>query len=76
MAAVVVDDYMFVANCGDSECVLGRRRRKRSHIIPAESAVYPSVEERDHPDWLNMAPFPSPGHDAILVSKVSSTRMS
>mmetsp|Transcript_3230 Transcript_3230/g.4214 ORF Transcript_3230/g.4214 Transcript_3230/m.4214 type:complete len:480 (+) Transcript_3230:160-1599(+) len=73
VSAIVLDDYLYVANAGDSECVLGRRRRKRKHIVQAESNVYPTPEERDHPDWTNMAPFPTPGHDAIIVSKAHKT---
>ena len=73
VAAIVVDDYLYVGNAGDSECVLGRRRRKRKHIVQAEKDVYPTDQERDFPDWVDMAPFPSPGHDAIIVSKAHKT---
>ena len=73
VTAVIVDDYLFVANAGDSECVLGRRRRKRRHVVHAEKDVYPSEQERDCPDWIDMAPFPTPGHDAVIISKAHKT---
>lgn len=73
VTAVVIDDYLYVANAGDSECVLGRRRRKRRHVVHAEKDVYPSEQDRDSPDWIEMAPFPTPGHDAIIVSKAHKT---
>jgi serine/threonine protein phosphatase PrpC len=73
VAAIVIDDYLYVGNAGDSECILGRRRRRRKHLPQNEQDVYPTEQERDFPDWLDMAPFPSPGHDAIVVSKAHKT---
>jgi len=68
VVSLLIDDYLFVANTGDSELVLGRRRRRRKRVHSFAQAKTLTAEEVAHPPWADARCPKSPGHDTVVLS--------
>jgi serine/threonine protein phosphatase PrpC len=68
VASVLIDDYLFVANTGDSELVLGRRRRRRKRVHAYAHAKPLTAHELANPPWAALRCPKSPGHDTVVLS--------
>lgn len=78
--ALLVDDYLYIGNLGDSEIVLGKRRAPRQppllvvhgsqeHLLHADN----TRQQRERPEWVDAALPPDlPGHHAILLTEAHS----